>query len=68
MPLTIRSKILISLGAVIVIAAIVTPSVVVPLVRNNNDSTIEFTLLYNAGVMIEAKGMRIYIDPFQLSH
>ncbi len=67
MPLTIRSKILISLGAVVAIAAIVTPSVVVPLVRNNNDSTIEFTLLYNAGVMIEAKGMRIYIDPFQLS-
>ena len=69
MALTIRSKILISLGAVVAVAAIVTPSVVVPLVRNNNGdySSIEFTLLYNAGVMIEVNDIRIYVDPYTLS-
>jgi L-ascorbate metabolism protein UlaG (beta-lactamase superfamily) len=35
-------------------------------VDNTTDNTIELTLLENAGVMIEAKGLRIFIDPFEL--
>lgn len=31
-----------------------------------SDTSVELTLLMNAGVMIEAKGMRIYIDPYEL--
>jgi L-ascorbate metabolism protein UlaG (beta-lactamase superfamily) len=49
-------------GSIVTAAAVVVPTVVVL----NNNSTIEFTLLYNAGVMIEAKGLRIYIDPYNL--
>ena len=49
-------------GSIVTAAAVVVPTVVVL----NNNSTIEFTLLYNAGVMIEAKGVRIYIDPYNL--
>jgi L-ascorbate metabolism protein UlaG (beta-lactamase superfamily) len=35
-------------------------------VVEEQDSGVNVTLLTNAGVMIEARGMRIYIDPFEL--
>ena len=50
-------------SSVVTATAVVVPTVVVV----NNNSTIHFTLLYNAGVMIEAKGLRIYIDPYNLT-
>ena len=34
---------------------------------NNSNPEISIRLLYNAGVMIEAKNTRIYIDPFNLT-
>ena len=64
MSLTTKSKILISIASIFVIAAIVTPSIVVPISIRNN--TIKFTLLDNAGVMIENGGVRVYIDPYNL--
>ena len=65
MSLTAKNKIIISSIVVFSIVAIVTPSIVVPLALRTN--TIKFTLLYNAGVMIENNGVRIYIDPYNLT-
>ncbi len=64
MALTKKAIILI----IIVSSAVAVTAVVVPtaVVIVNKNSTINFTLLYNAGVMIEAKGLRIYIDPYNL--
>ena len=64
MPLTRNAKIFISLGVIIPVLAIGTPLLTINLV--NKAKTIEFTLLNNAGVMIETKGVRIYIDPIDL--
>jgi L-ascorbate metabolism protein UlaG (beta-lactamase superfamily) len=72
MALSSRPRLLIAIGAVIVLATAALVSVVIPLLNNeplNNDPvdvSIELTLLNNAGVMIEAKGLRIYIDPYDL--
>ena len=33
---------------------------------SSTTGSVTLTLLYNAGVMIEANGMRIYIDPINL--
>ena len=46
-------------------AAIATPTTLI-LLNNNNDITVN--LLTNAGVMIEANGLRIYIDPIDLAY
>lgn len=35
--------------------------------NSNEENGIKITLLYNAGVMIEADGTRIYIDPYSLT-
>ncbi|MHA1904342.1 MAG: MBL fold metallo-hydrolase [Candidatus Thorarchaeota archaeon] len=46
---------------------VVSASIILVMTYNNqmaNDGQIKLTLLNNAGVMIEAKGMRIYIDPY----
>ena len=51
---------------VIISAILVTSGVVLAVVVLNSNDTIKETLLYNAGVMIEAKGTRIYIDPYDL--
>ncbi|MHA1126335.1 MAG: MBL fold metallo-hydrolase [Candidatus Heimdallarchaeota archaeon] len=64
MPLTRNAKIFISLGVIIPVLAIGTPLLTITLL--NKAKTIELTLLYNAGVMIESKGVRIYIDPIDL--
>ncbi|MHA1960388.1 MAG: MBL fold metallo-hydrolase [Candidatus Thorarchaeota archaeon] len=58
---------MIAIGAVIVLTTAAAISVVMFLPGNTPvDESIELTLLNNAGVMIEAKGLRIYIDPFDL--
>lgn len=64
MALTKKAIILIILASsAVAVTAVVVPTAVVIV---NKNSTINFTLLYNAGVMIEAKGLRIYIDPYNL--
>jgi L-ascorbate metabolism protein UlaG (beta-lactamase superfamily) len=72
MILGMKEKTILGSGAVLVLIAIIaqysgnpvnTPTNVV----GNIEGAINVTLLTNAGVMIEAKDMRIYIDPFDLS-
>lgn len=65
MSLTKASKIIISIASIVV----VTTAVAVPtsIIMNIKDKTITLNLIYNAGVMIEAKGYRIYIDPIELT-
>ncbi len=64
MAITKKAIILIILASsAVAVTAVVVPTAVVIV---NKNSTINFTLLYNAGVMIEAKGLRIYIDPYNL--
>ena len=56
------------LGAMIGVI-VVSASIILVMTYNNqlaNDRQIKLTLLNNAGVMIEAQGMRIYIDPYGL--
>ena len=55
--------IIISLSVVVAAAAIATPTTIVLINKNNQ---IHLNLLDNAGVMIEANGVRIYIDPILL--
>jgi len=63
MTLSKNAMILIIVASSVVTAtAVVVPTTIVV----NRNNTINFTLLYNAGVMIEAKGLRIYLDPYQL--
>lgn len=62
MTLTRRIKIIISLGVIIGAVVVITPSVIVPIANHK----ISFNLLYNAGVMIENRNIRIYIDPIDL--
>jgi L-ascorbate metabolism protein UlaG (beta-lactamase superfamily) len=42
------------------------PTTTTPTTTTINENIINFTLLDNAGVMIEAAGMRIYVDPINL--
>ena len=67
MPLTRKAKIFISLGVIIPVLAVGTPLLTIYLLNNSEPESIEFTLLYNAGVMIESNGVRIYIDPINLN-
>ncbi|NHJ33358.1 MAG: MBL fold metallo-hydrolase [Asgard group archaeon] len=60
----IARNIIISVGVIFVVSAVAVPSIVVPI--RNNSNNITFNLLYNAGVMIETKDTRIYIDPINL--
>lgn len=61
MPLSKNTKIIV---AVVVIAAV---SVAVPLIGFTMlRPSVHFTLLENAGVMIEADGVRVYVDPISL--
>lgn len=60
----ITRNIIISLGVIFAVTVIAVPSIVVPLRNNNN--TITLKLLYNAGIMIETKDTRIYVDPYNL--
>ncbi|NPD87422.1 MAG: MBL fold metallo-hydrolase [Asgard group archaeon] len=45
---------------------LVTAAIAVPTVLLTRDNSIYFNLLENAGVMIEANGVRIYVDPINL--
>ncbi len=64
MKFTKRTKIILIIVSILVAsAAIATPTTLILL--NNNDN-ITVNLLTNAGVMIEADGLRIYIDPIDL--
>ncbi|MFW9853110.1 MAG: MBL fold metallo-hydrolase [Candidatus Thorarchaeota archaeon] len=64
MSLTVKMKIIIiALSVTVAAAAIATPTTIVLVNKNNS---IHLNLLYNAGIMIEAKGVRIYIDPINL--
>lgn len=66
MKFTKRTKIIfIVVGVLVATAAIATPTTLI-LLNNNNDVTVN--LLTNAGVMIEANGLRIYIDPVDLAY
>ena len=58
----IARNIIISIGVIFAVTAIAVPSIVVPL-RN---SPITLKLLDNAGIMIETKNTRIYVDPYNL--
>ena len=65
MSLTKTTKIIIIISSIVVAAAaIATPTTIVLL----NNNTIYFNLLDNAGVMIEAEGLRIYVDPYNLPY
>ncbi|NHJ41286.1 MAG: MBL fold metallo-hydrolase [Asgard group archaeon] len=66
MALTRNVKIFIGVGVIVAISAALVPSIVIPLSNRNNETIINFTLLYNAGVMIEVDDLRIYFDPSNL--
>ena len=56
-----------ALGAILVgIIGVASFGVILALNVTPEDNSIDVTLLYNAGVMIEANDMRIYIDPYTL--
>ena len=58
-------KITVTVTAIITII-VVGSSVVAFSFLNQNANSIRFTLLDNAGVMIEHQGIRIYVDPINL--
>ncbi|MHA2315767.1 MAG: MBL fold metallo-hydrolase [Candidatus Hermodarchaeia archaeon] len=62
MSLSTRGKILVGIA----IIAIVAVSVPLAALTVTNANSVRFTLLNNAGVMIEAQGVRVYVDPFDL--
>ncbi|MFX0168575.1 MAG: MBL fold metallo-hydrolase [Candidatus Hodarchaeota archaeon] len=64
MPLSRRAKIII--GVVVIASLAVGLPVAGIYFLNANTNAIRFTLLDNAGVMIEAYGLRIYVDPINL--
>ncbi len=67
MALTRAAKLAIIISCCVVgAAAIVTPTTLVLL--NNASADVNFTLLYNAGVMIETGDVIIYVDPYNLPY
>jgi L-ascorbate metabolism protein UlaG (beta-lactamase superfamily) len=67
MQLTRRAKI-VAIAAVVALVAVGAPVVAITLISQHTlNNTINFTLLYNAGVMIESRGVRIYVDPINLT-
>ena len=67
MGFTGKTRILMATGLIIALTVGVAAFVAFPLSNSNPaDDSIKLTLLYNAGVMIETDGMRIYIDPYNL--
>lgn len=64
MKLTKTTKLIIIISSFVIVAAAIAIPTSIMLV--NKSKTIDFTLLENAGVIIEAKGVRIYIDPINL--
>lgn len=62
MTLSKRSKIIIGVGVIAVIAVAVPLSAFMLL----NTNSVQFQLLDNAGIKIEANGLRLYVDPYNL--
>lgn len=62
MTLSKRSKIIIGVGVIAVFAVAVPLSVFIVM----NANSVQFQLLDNAGIMIEAYGLRLYVDPYNL--
>jgi L-ascorbate metabolism protein UlaG (beta-lactamase superfamily) len=71
MGLTSKPRTMMALGAILILvmvgSAIVALPLLIPPPPNDQDDSITFTLLDNAGVMIEADDLRIYIDPIELN-
>ena len=66
MQLTKRTRI-IAIAAVVALVAVAAPVVAITLVNQTAAATgVGLTLLDNAGVMIETRGVRIYVDPINL--
>jgi len=65
MNLTKKGKIILSLGVLVVVLGAGIPIVIS---SANNNSSINLTLLDNAGVMVEYQGTRIYIDPYNFGN
>jgi len=66
MQLTKRTKI-IAIAAVVALVAIGAPVVAITFINQTTASnSVGLTLLDNAGVMIETRGVRIYVDPINL--
>ncbi len=63
MKLTRRVAMFIGIGVIVTAAAVATPIITISLLNYN---AVNLTLLDNAGIMIETKGMRLYIDPINL--
>ena len=68
MVLSVKEKAVLASGVALVFVAVVLqfPSVSQIVGLGEADDSVELTLLSNAGVMIEARGMRVYIDPVDL--
>lgn len=72
MGLTSKPRILMALGAILILVTVGSAIVVLPLLTPppppvDQDDSITITLLENAGVMIEADDLRIYVDPIDLN-
>jgi len=65
MNLTKKGKIILSIGVLVVVLGAGIPIVISSV---NNNSSINLTLLDNAGVMVEYQGTRIYIDPYNFGN
>ncbi len=63
MKFTKRVKIFIGIGVMLTVTAVATPIITLSILNYN---AVNLTLLDNAGVMIETRGMRLYIDPIEL--
>jgi L-ascorbate metabolism protein UlaG (beta-lactamase superfamily) len=66
MNFTKRAKILIGVTVIVTIVAIGTPLALIALNSSAAQNSLTFTLLDNAGIMIEYQGLRIYVDPINL--
>lgn len=64
MPLTKKIKILLAVLLPVILIGSATPFVFLSIREN---TTVNITLLGNAGVMLESKGIRIFIDPINLT-
>ncbi|MHA2141714.1 MAG: MBL fold metallo-hydrolase [Candidatus Thorarchaeota archaeon] len=70
MGLTSKPRTMIALGAILILVTVGSALVALPLLAPapaEEDNSITITLLDNAGVMIEAEDLRIYVDPINLN-
>ncbi|MHA2210217.1 MAG: MBL fold metallo-hydrolase [Candidatus Thorarchaeota archaeon] len=72
MGLTSKPRILMALGAILILVTVGSAIVVLPLLTPppppvDQEDSITITLLENAGVLIETDDLRIYVDPINLN-